>query len=377
MDLKHMFDLWPTRTEIRNAMNDIPSLNKVAAEYISKSSVFDIKPWNLQRSSTQKNPCFIDRNDNNRSVCFPYFYISAFSKCGTTDLWTRLTMHPLIRVSGRCKKEIQWWNESRLKPPYVNISSYLKCFQCGREEPTAITVDGSPTLLWRYRTTAEQKDYFTEKLSFEAEEAIRYYRLVAPALIYQFTPEAKFIISIRNPIDKIYSHYLDMLNRKFMSYRASQWDFHNGVLQQFEIYQKCLRLVRNPRTCAFQTELRLNKGYTKMRLYDRMYVLYISDVLKIFPRQSVLILKFDEYVAKRRITLEKVLKFLDIDTGGQNVDLVDKMVRMEVVVNARDDSVKIGKMWPETRRILKSVYQPFNDELATLLGDDFYRFEED
>ena len=68
-----------------------------------------------------KNPCF--RNPRKHFMdhspellqCVPYFFVIGFPKCGTTDLFDRLSHHPeFIKPSF---KEIHWISRYRFIPP--------------------------------------------------------------------------------------------------------------------------------------------------------------------------------------------------------------------------------------------------------------------
>ncbi|KAL0964790.1 hypothetical protein UPYG_G00329000 [Umbra pygmaea] len=52
-----------------------------------------------------------DRGKNYRLRCLPYFYIIGQPKCGTTDLYDRLRLHPDVRFT--TFKEPHWWTRKR------------------------------------------------------------------------------------------------------------------------------------------------------------------------------------------------------------------------------------------------------------------------
>ena len=52
-----------------------------------------------------------------RLRCLPYFYVAGFTKCGTSDLYDKISQHPhVIREEF---KELQWWKRRR-----VTVSHY-------------------------------------------------------------------------------------------------------------------------------------------------------------------------------------------------------------------------------------------------------------
>lgn len=51
------------------------------------------------------------KNHTRRLRCLPYFLIIGQVKCGTTDLYRRLAMHPQISMG--LLKEPDWWTRSK------------------------------------------------------------------------------------------------------------------------------------------------------------------------------------------------------------------------------------------------------------------------
>ncbi|KAK7471388.1 hypothetical protein BaRGS_00035940 [Batillaria attramentaria] len=54
-----------------------------------------------------RNPCWYEENSSLGMSCLPYFYLAGFPKCGTTDLWNRICMHP--DVARPAHKEPGWF----------------------------------------------------------------------------------------------------------------------------------------------------------------------------------------------------------------------------------------------------------------------------
>lgn len=92
-------------------------------EFSSKLST-DIYKRNLftVRSKTFKTVCDHLRTDFHQHLlhrngkwfrlrCLPYFYIIGQPKCGTTDLFHRLLLHPEVKFN--TMKEPHWWTRKR------------------------------------------------------------------------------------------------------------------------------------------------------------------------------------------------------------------------------------------------------------------------
>ena len=64
-----------------------------------------------------RNPCFKDEEEEGGSTvvrCVPYFMIIGVAKCATTDLSTKLKLHPhVIMPAKRKDMEGHWFNRNR------------------------------------------------------------------------------------------------------------------------------------------------------------------------------------------------------------------------------------------------------------------------
>ena len=65
-------------------------------------------PFNY--STLHKNPCWTAVNGNLK--CLPYFQVIGMDKCGTTDLFARISRHPDV-VPNAKDKETMWWSWER------------------------------------------------------------------------------------------------------------------------------------------------------------------------------------------------------------------------------------------------------------------------
>ena len=65
-------------------------------------------PFNY--SALHKNPCWTAVNGNLK--CLPYFQVIGMDKCGTTDLFARISRHPDV-VPNAKDKETMWWSWER------------------------------------------------------------------------------------------------------------------------------------------------------------------------------------------------------------------------------------------------------------------------
>ena len=117
---------------------------------------------------------------------WPNFFIVGAPKAGTTSLYAYLRQHPDVYMSP--VKEPHFFSRvSASKPfgtvlfqPIVNRRTYLKLFRDGRQH--AIVGEASTSYLWDNG---------------------------AAGRILSVNPRAKILISLRDPVERAYSHYLN------------------------------------------------------------------------------------------------------------------------------------------------------------------------
>ena len=134
-------------------------------------------------------------------LCLPSFMFPGFPKTGSTTLHNFLSQHP--GISKPMYKEVHWW-------PRVPMQSY------------SFSADSAKTAALTYATNFHplvEKHNATKLLTYDASQTtlVRSNFLedghiqdfcAMPALLLQILPRSRFIILMRNPIDRMYSHYL-------------------------------------------------------------------------------------------------------------------------------------------------------------------------
>ena len=129
-----------------------------------------------------------------RTFCLPYFFVAGFPKSATSSLDDALRRHSKI-VGPRCK-EPHWWTRMPLHFSNFNylklsVLRYLMNFLSRRieEEVDVITYDGSQSTLWDSNFFVHHQDY-----------------CAMPAVLSRVLPNAKFLVLMRNPVTRLYSH---------------------------------------------------------------------------------------------------------------------------------------------------------------------------
>ena len=176
-------------------------------------------------------------------------------RSGTTWIYEMLKAHPEVCMSP--EKEVNFFNYHYHK----GIGWYQKFFDgCDQNKKTG---EYSPTYL--------------------SDNQV-------PQRIYRTVPDARLIISLRNPVDQIYSRYL---------YRVSR--------------------QRYDRT--FADALKEDSSLIE----DAFYYKHVKKFLACFDRDQILILIYEDLINDPRAFLQSVYRFLNIDTNFVPVNLNEKI----------------------------------------------------
>jgi hypothetical protein len=244
---------------------------------------------------------------------FPNFIILGETKCGTTSLYEDIVKHPnIIPAIGNkttadyeggtislSQKEIRFFDR------YWSwgLNWYKKCFPKLKENQ--ITGEASPTYL--YRKQALQR-------------------------IFQTMPSStKLIITLRNPIDRLYSHY------HHVAKIASKWTERYPTFGYFidSAYENDYYLI--------------DKGF---------YVNSIKECFKLFPKEKILIIESEDFYNKEthEEVLNKIFGFLNISKH-----------KVEGHSHLRKNNYS-DPLLQSTRWELATLYWDHNTELQKLIG---------
>lgn len=262
----------------------------------------------------------------------PNFLIIGASRCGTTWMAKNLKMHPDIYMPA--KKELDFFNRDFDKG-WDYYSSYFPCEKCRLSKAVG---EASPAYL-----------YFSQ----------------VPGLIERGIPDVKLIVSLRNPIDRAYSHYWNL-------YAAAPEGHVNKRLTFEEKIEFTPRLV--------------DEGF---------YAEKLNSYYKLFSREKILVLIFEEMVEDPVATFKEIHKFLGVDTnfipplrdikinsassklGRSRLLYYTSKAFYRIVripfLSSRIDSVnarQLPDIHPVTQQKLREKYAPHVSELEAMLNKD-------
>ncbi len=231
------------------------------------------RPLELPRAVRVK-----DQESFKRPLAHPNFFIIGAAKSGTSSLWHYLRQHPDVGMP-------------HIKEPNYFVSPDTPL----RDE------HGPPSLLPQVKSLHKYSVTDTERYlalfsGFEnhrvrGEASVRYlYAPQVPLHIHNMVPEARFIVLLRNPVDRLLSHYGMMRNEYF----REPLNLRNAIDAEPE-------------------RIRENWGWDWHYVRTGLYAQQLDRYLKIFSRDRFLILLHDEFVSGPRETMKTVFRFLDVE----------------------------------------------------------------
>jgi hypothetical protein len=193
----------------------------------------------------------------------PNLFVVGVARAGTTSLSHYLDQHPDIFMSP--VKEPYFF--SSYHPDWVPVSqtlfSYLSLFAGATTEK--YLGEASPAYFW-------DED--------------------SPQAIKEASPEARVIISLRNPIKRAYSEYL-LLRRSLEEWRST---FAEAVEEEMAL---------DPSQRGVNPQYNyVDRGY---------YAARVERYFEVFGTDRVHVLFFEDFVKSTREEMRRVFKFLDVD----------------------------------------------------------------
>jgi hypothetical protein len=207
-------------------------------------------------------------NNNLESIKRPNFFFVGHTRSGTTSLKEELNQHPEIFF---------YYAKSWQKPngpfgfesSFKNDEEFLEEFRGVKEK----------------RVGQKRGDYLS--CPWAAER------------IKKFSPNAKIIMTLRNPIDVMYSLHATMLYRE--------------TVEDIEDFGEALKMEEE-RKKKYGYKV-IPKKYHPHMLYRETvrYSQQVKRYFELFGEENVKVTIFDEYIKNKSSTLRDILKFLDVD----------------------------------------------------------------
>lgn len=261
----------------------------------------------------------------------PDFLVLGFPKCGTTSLYAYLASHP--NVLPAATKEILYFTHSTTK----NIECYLAHFPCVTDA-SYVTGEASPSYIL-FPGIAQR--------------------------IFNWFPNIKLIILLRNPIDRTISSYYHRF--KYLRHDSKKMEYL--IAQSLEKVTNVLdKLVALLKLKAEPVEFIKNISENNLWLSDEneilsdligsFYIYYIKEWFNVFSRDQFLIVESESLFNNPSESMREIHNFL----GLSDYSLLEYH-------NFNRNSY--SSISSDSRQQLVDLFHPYNQQLEEYLGMKF------
>lgn len=210
----------------------------------------------------------------------PDFIIVGERRCGTTSLAHLLEAHPDVALHG--KREMGYFIEEEARH--------------GRKRVPFAHLDADAA---RWERDHSREDYASrfaglgEALRIGEKSADYLFWRPAHARIARILPDARFIVTLREPVSRAWSHYWNEVGKG-----REQLGFEEALAVEGE----------RSRMSAYA---RNHLSYAARGFYDESLASFFSHV----PHGRVLVVTLDEMKRDRHLALARIFEFLGVDPG--------------------------------------------------------------
>ena len=252
----------------------------------------------------------------------PNFIINGSSKSGTWAIHNYLLQHPDVDYSARNIHFFEYVYSDK-------VSWYKSHF---------------PTKLYK---SLEKSIHKRKCLIGEHTPTYLHHPLV-PQRVKDVIPNVKLILSLRNPVDRAYSNYHHQVREG-----SEKRTFEDAIFTEM----RRMEIVRE------NDEFRIkNPNFANHVLFNYLrhgtYVDNLERWLKFFPREQFCIVENKDLSKNPQQVLDKIFEFLDLSS-------------LKLKGEERWNIGKYEKMKEGTRKTLVDFFEPYNQRLYKLLGQNF------
>jgi hypothetical protein len=188
-----------------------------------------------------------------------------------------------------------------------------------------------------------------------------------PSRIKAVTPWAKVIFSLRNPIDRGYSHWLMLRSRKQLKEKDTFELTLATDLKVLELHN--FSIVRDEPFPRMEHVHRRRVHYiwkAKNIVYRGLYAEQLLPWLEHFTiGEDLLVVQFERMLYEPHTVLDEILDFMGVHRHEYHEGHLNKSYS-PVVPDASNHAMR---MKDSTREYLQRLYEPYNEQLGDLLGE--------
>ncbi|XP_067951460.1 uncharacterized protein [Watersipora subatra] len=301
-----------------------------------------------------KNPCWITQG---RTTCAARVMLLGFHKSGTTDMTEQFTHHPGIIGETRnyFTNNSPLMEDCPLKWMETHLTNPLHL-----EKKKDIFCDCSGCALI-HKHQKQNETYLIR------QSAAQY-------LTYSMLDSSRYIITMREPADRMISQFFFEHKKKRATYPYKDYSleelgnsfFHRIISQSVESLTKCLPKYGTT-VCILnkeQTSVPHLHPYASRIMSDSCYSVLLKELLKFIPKEKIYFSKMEDYAKDKEEHMKRIFRFVGVPV------IERKKVNSNDLSKVANSGYKVKPVLPETKELLKMFYEPFNVELAEMLGDN-------
>jgi len=254
----------------------------------------------------------------------PDFYIIGGQKCGTTSLFEYLSLHPSV-LRGAAK----------------DIRFFDKYFSKGTNWYR---------MYFPLQIKKSNLEFFLKRKFLTGDATERYLEYpFAPERIKTVTPYAKFLVLLRNPVDRAFSHYQMNAVRQM-----EPLSFEKAIEMENERISDGMKKMK-------MDETYYNDIYFRYAYLDRgIYITKLQHWFNFFPKNQFLIIESEKFWSNTSEVYNEVLKFLNLS-----------YFKLNEYKPFRKTEYKDREIAPDIRKKLIEFFKPYNMQLYKFLGRKF------
>ena len=248
----------------------------------------------------------------------PDFIIIGSMKCGTTSLYYDMCEHPCASAAAR--DEIGFFDSNF----HLGLNWYRSMFptkgqieDIKHKEGVAITGEDTPFYFWNP---------------------------IAAKRIQKILPNIKLIIILRNPIDRAYSEYQDLVSRE-----SNSPSFETFIENEINTRKKGIIITEENFEIFNQNDSYLLKG---------IYVDQLKIWTKLFPKEQIFTLSTESLNSEPTASMESVFQYLNLPD-------------YKIKNTQHQKQKKYTPMDSQTRKLLIEFFKPHNERLFKFIGKKF------
>tara|TARA_B000000460_G_scaffold142863_1_gene100817 strand:+ start:498 stop:1418 length:921 start_codon:yes stop_codon:yes gene_type:complete len=250
----------------------------------------------------------------------PNFFVIGGVRCGTTSLYHYLGQHNCIKQA--MYDELGYFDDNF----HLGLNWYRSLF---------------PTKFIQKKIESKYKKFLT----YDVTPFYIYNPLVVDR-IFKFSPNAKIIAVLRNPIDRAYSNF----NNRIQDEGDTETTFEEIVYSEIE-------KIKNNENNNENNVFLVNEFYD-LDLARGFYAKQLKFWFKKFPRKNIFLTSSEELATNTDKTVSEIFEFLEVP-------------EQKISDLTKQNKIKYPKMKDSTREILINFFKPYNEELFGMIGSKF------